>query len=182
MSGQTVIISALFFASVVLATVHGAEVITLNRLNVAGDAENMRGWIHATITLSNKTQLNGSVCGKVDAAAYYITCWSTGWLAVIERGTVGSLSIAPPDALPIIGNLKCSGKSSRPCTFNLDVAACIKDSKNIAALSCFWTPAQVAGVAAGGLAFCILCLLIPCICCCCCFCCPKSKTGEYKTL
>ena len=68
------------------------QLITLNHLKVGGDPKNMRGWMEATITLANLTVVTGPVCGATDYAAYYMTCFETGWLAVIGRGTAGSLS------------------------------------------------------------------------------------------
>nr|WNS50097.1 uncharacterized protein 25 [Halisarca dujardinii] len=114
------------------------EMITLTRLDVGGDIHNQKGWMRATITFNNKTSVIGSVCGQPDPASFYLACWTTGWLAVISQGTVGTVGfdVGEPD-YPVISNLTCSGKSRLPCTFDMKgLGSCVQNRKNIAALSC----------------------------------------------
>ena len=175
----------LFVFALWLSFVAGQPSIT--NLALSDEPTNERGYIIATAVPNvSPVPVTSPVCGSVDLLTGWIACMSVGWLGVTGVGNAEGLGIEGPNAVTepiLLNNLTCTsftntaaGKEFQ-CTVTLNDTGC--ESSNVAAVSCYFSIGQVAGIAAGILALCLLVTVLPiiicCICCCCGICCTAAS-------
>ena len=146
-------------------------------LTLSDAPTNERGYLIATTVNTQGIAYTGPVCGEVDLLTAWIICINLGWLFTTGMSTTREFGIDPPTEEAILSNLTCTGfeNNNGAKTFNCTFVqppfeGCTADGS--AAVSCYFTIGQIAGMAVGALLFCLLITIPPivlcCICCCCC--------------
>ena len=178
----------LFLFALLLPLVAGQ--FTVTDLEMSDAPTNEQGYIIATVDVGETVAITSPVCGSVDLMTGWIACMSVGWLGVTGAGNVQGLGITGPNELSepiLLNNLTCTRFTNSgaekvfECAVSriiVPVVGCTGD--NVAAVSCYFSIGQVAGIAAGFLALCLLLTVLPiilcCVCCCCCgICCVASN-------
>ena len=168
---------------------------SITNLALSDEPTNERGYIIATAITDNRLldiSITSPVCGSVDLLTGWIACMSVGWLGVTGVGNAEGLGIEGPNALTeqiMLNNLTCTsftntaaGKEFQ-CTVSTTLPDTRCESSNVAAVSCYFSIGQVAGIAAGILALCLLVTVLPiiicCICCCCGICCAAASNPVW---
>ena len=164
----------LLVVSLCLTLVLGQPSIT--DLTLSDEPNNERGYIIATANVTGGDSVTSPVCGSVNLLTGWIACMSVGWLGVTGAGNARGLGIEGPTEGIRFDNLTCTsftntatGKEFQCAVSSISPGEC--DSSNVAAVSCYFSIGQVAGIAAGLLALCLLVTVLPIIICCVCCCC-----------
>ena len=161
----------------------------VTELAISDAPVNERGYIIATYRTPLLVTITSPVCGQVDLATAWITCLSAGWLGVTGAGNAGGLGIDGPNVLTepiLLADLSCTSFRSTgtgkefDCTVSTTVPLVGCTSDNVAAVTCYFSVGQVAGIAAGLVALCLLSILLPIICCCVCCCCGIGCAASSK--
>ena len=157
--------------------------LTITNLTMSDYPTNERGYIIATTSEG----IVSPVCGRVNLNTAWTTCLSVGWLGFTGAGNTGELGIQGPNNVTepiLLSGLSCTdfratgtGKEFH-CTVSITASGCTSD--NVAAVTCYFSVGQVAGIAAGLVALCLLCVILPIICCCACCCCGVGCAARRK--
>ena len=173
----------LFVFALCLPLIAGQPSIT--DLALSDNPTNERGYIIASAD-TDVGFITSPVCGSVDLLTAWITCMSVGWLGVTGAGNAQGLGVESPGVgeLILLNNLTCTsfantaaGKEFQCTVSNVLPTGCARS--NVAAVSCYFSIGQVAGIAAGLLALCLLVTILPIICCCVCCCCAVGSASRY---
>lgn len=166
----------LFLFALLLPLVAGQVIVT--DLEMSDAPTNEQGYIIATVNVNETHEITSPVCGSVDLLTGWIACMSVGWLGVTGAGNAQGLGVTGPTGSIQLNNLTCTSFSTTnerkefECTVSRisePVVSCTGD--NVAAVSCYFSIGQVAGIAAGILALCLLVTVLPFVLCCVCCCC-----------
>ena len=177
----------LFLFALLLPLVAGQ--VTVTDLAMSDAPTNERGYIIATVDAVGVGAITSPVCGSVNLLTGWIACMSVGWLGVTGAGNAQGLGIEGPNVVtePILLNdLNCTSftNTADGKVFECDVSRIIVPvvgctGDNVAAVSCYFSIGQVAGIAAGFIALCLLLTVLPiilcCVCCCFGICCVASN-------
>ena len=146
-------------------------------LALSDNPTNERGYIIASANTA-LGPITSPVCGSVDLLTAWITCLSVGWLGVTGAGNAQGLGVESPGVgeLILLNNLTCTsfantaaGKEFQCTVSNVLPSGCARS--NVAAVTCYFSIGQVAGIAAGLLVLCLLVTILPIVICCVCCCC-----------
>ena len=173
------------FVSVLCLSLVGGQTIT--DLTMSDYPTNERGYIIATTSEG----IVSPICGRVNLLTAWITCLSVGWLGVTGAGNTGGLGIDGPNVVThpiLLSDLSCTSFSNTgtaagkefDCTVSTAVPLVGCTSDNVAAVTCFFSVGQVAGIAAGLVALCLLVIIVSTICCCVCCCCTIGRAARYN--
>ena len=151
---------------------------SITNLALSDNPTNERGYIIASVNTGLRP-ITSPVCGSVDLRTAWITCLSVGWLGVTGAGNAQGLGVTGPNIVTepiLLNNLTCtsffntaSGKEFDCSVSTLPLVGCT--SSNVAAVSCYFSIGQVAGIAVGLLVLCLLVTILPIVICCVCCCC-----------
>ena len=153
--------------------------INITDLALSDNPTNERGYIIASANTA-VGPITSPVCGSVDLLTAWITCLSVGWLGVTGAGNAQGLGVTGPNIVTepiLLNNLNCTSFSNTAagkefvCSVSTNVQSVRCTSSNVAAVSCYFSIGQVAGIAAGLLALCLLVTILPIVICCVCCCC-----------